>query len=285
MDLPFVKMHGLGNSYIYIDLFQFDIDEKWLPTLSKAVSNCNTGVGSDGLILMQPSKKAALGMRIFNKDGSEGQSCGNGLRCTAKYAYENGIVKTKRFQIETMANIVEVEVNAIENIVHKVTINMGQPRLRRVEVPMMGDDDVFVIDEPFVINGETLKLTALSMGNPHAVFFVDTIAHAPVESIGSLIETDRRFPDRINVEFVEILSKNELNFRVWERGSGMTQACGTGACAAVVAAVLNKRINKDEEITVHLDGGDLLIKWAANNQVWMTGGADVVATGIYQFVI
>ncbi|MFC3041401.1 diaminopimelate epimerase [Virgibacillus xinjiangensis] len=279
MEIPFTKMHGLGNNYIYIDLFQYTLAEEILPLLAKSVSDIHTGVGADGLILIQPSERSEVGMRIFNKDGSEGNTCGNGLRCTAKYAYEQGYTSSERFNIETKANIVEAEVKSDG----QVTINMGKPLLRRSEIPMMGHDDPEVVAEPFPINQGEWKVTAVSMGNPHAVFFVEAIEDAPVEQMGPLIEKDQRFPDSVNVEFVEVISPQELNFRVWERGSGITQACGTGACAAAVAAILNDHAELNDDITVHLLGGDLVIRWDVNGEVWMTGGAEVIAAGTYYF--
>ncbi len=281
MEIPFTKMHGLGNNYIYIDLFKFDIAEEHLKDLAQGVSDVYTGIGSDGMILIQPSDAADVGMRIFNKDGSEGQSCGNGLRCVAKYAYENGIIQREKFQIETRANTVEAKVSVKDGLVNEVTINMGEPILRRQAIPMMGKDSLKVVAEPFTVGDENLDVTAVSMGNPHAVFFVDSIDTAPLYELGPIIEKDQRFPNGVNVEFIEVISKRELNFQVWERGSGVTQACGTGACASVVAAILNGSVQRNEDIIVHLAGGDLIIKWDDNGSVWMTGGADVIATGTY----
>lgn len=283
MEIPFVKMHGLGNNYIYVDFFQYQVDECLLSDLAIQVANVNTGIGSDGLILIHPSKVASVGMRIFNKDGSEGTSCGNGLRCTAKYAYEHGLVHGRHFTIETKAGIVDVVVQVEKNTVKQVTVNMGPPRLSRSHIPMLGSEENAVIDEPFKIQGEQLRLTALFLGNPNAVFFVNNIAEAPVARLGSSVERDPRFPNRVNVEFVEVLSEWELDVRIWERGSGATQACGTGACAAVVAAILNGYIRKKEDILVHLPGGDLLIQWDEHDDVWMTGEAEIIATGVYRF--
>jgi len=245
------------------------------------VSNVHTGIGSDGMILIQPSDTADLGMRIFNKDGSEGMNCGNGLRCTAKYAYEQGIIDSECFRIETKARIVEVSLTVVEGIVQEVTINMGAPLLNRFVVPMLGEDNNHVISEPFGLGEECLKLTALSMGNPHAVFIIEDIKEAPLYELGPIIEKDFRFPDRVNVEFIEIVSATEINFRVWERGSGVTEACGTGACAAVVAAVLNGHAKRNEDVVVHLQGGNLVIKWDHDGVVWMTGSAHKIATGTY----
>ncbi|WP_162985786.1 diaminopimelate epimerase [Virgibacillus sp. Bac330] len=282
MQIPFIKMHGLGNNYIYLDFFQHTIAEEKLSELAKTISDVHTGIGSDGLIIIHPSEVADVGMRIFNKDGSEGQSCGNGLRCTAKYAYEQGIVAEKQFQIETKANKVVAEVQVINGKVDHVTINMGKPYLKRELIPMQGEPKTKVIAERFEIQGEVLELTALSMGNPHAVFIVEQVSKKQVSQLGPLVEKDPRFPQGVNVEFIEILSPNEINFSVWERGSGITQACGTGACAAVVAGILNDRLERNESVKVHLPGGDLDITWDNDGDVWMTGGAELIATGFYE---
>lgn len=285
MEIPFTKMHGLGNNYIYIDLFTFDIAEEHLNGLSREASNIHTGIGSDGVILIQPSVIADVGMRIFNNDGSEAKTCGNGLRCVAKYAYEHGLVSQEHFYIETVVNKVEVEVKVASDNVQEVTVNMGEPVLERSLIPMQGTDTPKVVAEPFVVGNEQLDLTAVSMGNPHAVFFVDSIDKAPLYELGPVIEKDQRFPDRVNVEFIEVISGKALNFRVWERGSGVTQACGSGACAAVVAAVLNGKVKRNKDVTVHLSGGNLTIKWDDYGDVWMTGGAEVIATGTYFYKV
>nr|WP_029191028.1 diaminopimelate epimerase [Ornithinibacillus scapharcae] len=283
MDIPFIKMHALGNNYIYVDLFQNDLPEELLSDIAIKVSNVYTGIGSDGLILIHPSDKAAVGMRIFNKDGSEGKNCGNGLRCTAKYAYEAGIVSSKQFTIETRSGIVQAEVLEENHHVSEVTIDMGKPILRRSLIPMVGSDIDQVVGEKFVVKGQELFVTTVSMGNPHAVFFIDDIHDAPLYTLGEDIEKDSRFPEQVNVEFVEVVNDSELNFRVWERGSGVTLACGTGACAAVVAATLNNHIPIGKPITVHLQGGDLVIQWDENGTVWMTGEAKLIAKGLYQY--
>ncbi|WP_407272537.1 diaminopimelate epimerase [Radiobacillus sp. PE A8.2] len=281
MEIPFTKMHGLGNSYIYIDLFNYTIEEKHLSQLAIDVSNSNTGIGSDGLILIHPSDKAAVGMRIFNKDGSEGKNCGNGLRCVAKYAYENKLVEDKTFTIETKAGTVEATVHGERPAIDEVTVDMGNPILQRHLIPMEGDDADEVISESFNISHHPLEVTAVSMGNPHAVFFVENIEEAPLYELGPVISKDSRFPEEVNAEFIEMISSKEINFRVWERGSGVTQACGTGACAAVVAAVLNDFSSKDEEVCVHLSGGDLFITWQQNGNVKMRGKAETTASGSY----
>ncbi|PFJ38828.1 diaminopimelate epimerase [Bacillus thuringiensis] len=281
--IPYTKMHGLGNSYIYVNMFEENIDENLLSELAIEVSNANTGIGSDGLILICPSNNAAVKMRIFNNDGSEAKNCGNGLRCVAKYAYENKIVTVTEFTIETISGIVHAKVHIKDNIINEVTINMGFPKLRRKEIPMIGEGLDTVISETFNIENKTMYVTGVSMGNPHAVFFIDNINTAPLHTLGPSIEKDIRFPEGVNVEFVEVINNKEMHFRVWERGSGITQACGTGACAATVASILNGHMNKDEGITVHLAGGDLCITWNSNNEVLMKGPAETITKGIYYF--
>ncbi|WP_077624955.1 diaminopimelate epimerase [Sediminibacillus massiliensis] len=281
MEIPFTKMHGLGNSYIFLNVFDYEVEEELLANLAIDVSDMNTGIGSDGLILIHPSEQAEVGMRIFNKDGSEGRNCGNGLRCVAKYAYEHGLVKNKNFQIETKAGNVSAEVQEKDGIVHEVIVDMGSPLLSREEIPMVGEASSQVVGETFEVSHHPLEVTAVSMGNPHAVFFVDSIEEAPLQELGPLITNDARFPEGVNVEFVEILSDTEMHFRVWERGSGITQACGTGACAAVVAGILNGFIQRDEEVVVHLSGGDLTITWASDNKVWMQGKAETTISGTF----
>ncbi|MCM3638920.1 diaminopimelate epimerase [Sporosarcina luteola] len=283
MKIPFTKMHGIGNNYIYIDAITHEFDDSIFNQLAINVSNVNTGIGSDGLIVIHRSDVADVGMRIFNKDGSEGQSCGNGLRCTAKYAYENHLVSTNVFRIETKAAIVTVEVYGDRECIDNVTVDLGSPFLNRSQIPMHGPDDNQVIAEEFHVAAHSLQVTALFLGNPNAVFFVDAIEEAPLHELGAIVTEDPRFPDRVNVGFVEIISSNEMNYRVWERGSGVTEACGTGASAAVVAAILNGYIGKGIDVKVHLSGGDLCIKWAGDDHVWMTGPAETTIQGVFHW--
>ncbi|HEX7064639.1 MAG TPA: diaminopimelate epimerase [Bacillales bacterium] len=282
--LPFTKMHGLGNCYIYVNGFENPLPEEKLPELARRVSEPNTGIGADGLILIGPSETAAIKMRIFNKDGSEAKNCGNGLRCVAKYAYENGLVDEDEFGIETLSGTVQASVRVSGELVEEVTIDMGRPGWKRGDLPMAGgspNDEL--IEELIEVDGEKKRMTGVSMGNPHCVFFVDSsVDQAPIEQYGSILADNHPlFPEGVNVEFVEMAGPGEMHFRVWERGSGITQACGTGACAAVVAAVLNGKAAKDKEITVHLLGGDLKVRWGANERVYMTGPAVTICEGIY----
>lgn len=280
--IPFIKMHGLGNCYIYIDLVTHDVE---IPSYTHAaikVADPHTGIGADGMILILPSAQADIMMRIFNKDGSEGKNCGNGLRCVAKYAYEHHLVATKDFTIETLSSIVQAEVVLKGENVELVTINMGIPLLERNMIPMAGDKQHDpVINEPLMIQNENYLMTAVSMGNPHGLFFVDDIDDAPLHKIGPILaDSHPIFPEGLNVGFVELSSVNHINYRVWERGSGITQACGTGACAAVVASILGGHLQKDQTITVHLTGGDLDITWvSATEQVLMTGEATLICVG------
>jgi diaminopimelate epimerase len=281
--LKFTKMHGLGNNYIYVNMFEETIAEADLADLAVAVSNPYTGIGSDGMILICPSEKAPVKMRIFNNDGSEAKNCGNGLRCVAKYAYENGIVNEEAFTIETLGGLVTAKVSLNDqNNVSLVTVNMGNPILHPEQIPVKGfSGKDHVINERVTFSDHTMYMTAVSMGNPHAIFFVEDINEAPLHSLGPVIEKDAMFPDWVNAEFVESISENEMHFRVWERGSGITQACGTGACAAAVAAILNGKSEKNTDITVHLAGGDLIINWQNDGDVLMTGPAEVICTGEY----
>lgn len=284
MKIAFTKMHGIGNSYIYLDLFRDDYNDNIFCELAKKIANVHTGIGSDGLIIIQPSKIADCGMRIFNRDGTEGSNCGNGLRCVAKYIFERNIVRQKFFTIETKAGIMHVEVAVQDNTVTDVIVDMGKPLLYRKDIPMLGNPNELVINELFTLPPHNLFLTAMFLGNPNAVFFINDIEKAPLRTLGGIIENDVRFPNRVNVEFVQVIHSKALQFRVWERGSGVTEACGTGACAAVVAAILNGFCLREEEITVHLSGGDLNIRWADDDHVWMRGPAEFIAEGIYEFL-
>ncbi|MDX8290210.1 diaminopimelate epimerase [Metabacillus indicus] len=279
----FTKMHALGNNYIYVNMFEEKLEESRLAEIAVKVSNVYTGIGSDGMILICPSDKAAVKMRIFNSDGSEGKNCGNGLRCVAKYAYENKLTEEREFSIETLSGLVYAKLEGEGSVISKVTIDMGEPLLTRSEIPMQGNPEEKAVNTPLEFCGKQYMGTAVSMGNPHLVFYVDDIETAPVLTLGPVVEKDPLFPDSVNVEFVEVVSENELHFRVWERGSGVTMACGTGACAAVVSSVLNGFTKRGEDTTVHLAGGDLLINWSEEGNVFMTGPAEVICTGVYYY--
>ncbi len=280
--LKFAKMHGLGNNYIYINLWNEELAEETLAPLAVAVSNVNTGIGSDGLITMGPSAVADARMRIFNEDGSEGQNCGNGLRCVGKYLYEKGIVTGNRLTIETRGGLMRLELHLSPDggAVEQVTVDMGEPALNRRQLPMLGGDpDGAAIETIVDVADQQFVLTGVSMGNPHAVLFVDDAAQADVMGVGPAIERHELFPERVNVEFVSVNNRRDMDFRVWERGSGVTMACGTGACAAVVAGVLTDRLDRGETVVVHLQGGDLRIAWQRDGHVYMTGPAAWICEG------
>ncbi len=282
MKMDFVKMHGLGNDFILTDCLNKSLgDSSFLSYLAKKLCDRNFGIGADGLILILPSSKADLRMRIFNFDGSEAQMCGNGIRCFAKYAYENKLISKNKFAVETLAGIITPELifqDLKNKKVLRIKVNMGTPKLRRREIPMNGEDTPKVVNEILKINPEqTFKITCVSMGNPHCIIFVDDVQSIPVDEIGPKIENHSFFPEKTNVEFIHILNRKEINFRVWERGVGETLACGTGACAALVTAVLNNKT--DRKATIHLQGGDLDIQWANDGNIYMTGPAELVFRG------
>ena len=274
--MKFTKMHGAGNDYVYVNCFEERVDNP--AEVARKVSNRNFGIGSDGLILIMPSTAADVRMRMFNSDGSESEMCGNGIRCVAKYAYDNGIVAKKEITAETGAGILTLQLfTNSHDKVEKVRVNMGEPRLIRSEIPMTGDGASRVVDEPLNILHSTFRITCVSMGNPHCVIFVDDVEKFPVEKYGPLIENHEMFPRRTNVEFVQVISGNEVRQRTWERGAGETLACGTGSSAVTVACVLNGLTGR--AIVNHLSGGDLEMEWPDGGPVFMTGPAVEVFTG------
>ncbi len=276
--MRFTKMHGAGNDYVYIDGFKEQIAEP--AQLAIAVSDRHFGIGSDGLILILPSDKANLRMQMFNADGSEAEMCGNGIRCVSKYAWDHGLVDQLEISIETAAGIMPVKMFCDSNDrVERVRVNMGQPRLRRGDLPMSGDPAAEALEISLEAGNQTFKAWCLSMGNPHCVIFVDDCEKFPVTEIGPLIENHPLFPRRTNVEFVSIISDTELRQRTWERGAGETLACGTGASAVAVAAALSGRTGR--KIKNQLSGGLLELEWAEDNCVYLTGPAAEVFSGVY----
>ena len=276
MTLDFVKMHGTGNDYVYIDCFKEKIDNP--QELAMKISNRHVGIGSDGLVLIMPSDTCDFRMRMFNSDGSEAQMCGNASRCVGKYVYDYGLTSKTEITLETEAGTKRLWLFPENGKIKKVTVDMGEPVTKTAQIPINLDVDV-VVNQKVDFSFASYNITGVSMGNPHAVIFTDeNLADFPVAEIGPKIETDVLFPEKINVEFVHILSDNHVCMRVWERGAGETQACGTGACAVVVAGVLNKLIKR--ETIVSLLGGDLQIAWKqSDNHVYMTGGAVAVFEG------
>ncbi|ONK23747.1 diaminopimelate epimerase [Bacillus sp. VT-16-64] len=279
----FTKMHGLGNNYIIFN--QLDdpdnvLEEQEYPALSRKVSDVNFGIGSDGMILICPSQMADFKMRIFNEDGSEAKNCGNGLRCVAKFVFDHMYATKPRFTIETLSGVVSVEVELDKKqFVQYVNVDMGEPKLLKGMIPMEGDPFVAAINEPHTFGEEEYFLTCVSMGNPHAIMFVDEVNAFPLEKVGPVIEHASLFPERVNVGIVQVNGREEMDYRVWERGSGITMACGTGACAAVVAATMNQFLDKHVPITVHLPGGDLTVRWDEQGHVWKRGEATYICHG------
>jgi diaminopimelate epimerase len=277
--MRFAKMHGAGNDYVYINGFEEAVEDP--ARLAITISDRHFGVGSDGLILILPSQMADVRMRMFNSDGSEAEMCGNGVRCVAKFAYDHGLVTRPQITVETGAGVLPLQLCINErNRVEKVRVNMGRPRLTRGEIPMTGDPDEQVVNAELVILDRTFHITAVSMGNPHCVIFVDNVSEFPVEKYGPVIERHPLFPNRINVEFVEIVSPAEVRQRTWERGAGETLACGTGAAAVTVAGVLNG--HTERRLLNHLLGGDLEMEFAEDGHVYMTGPAVQVFEGDYR---
>ena len=278
MSIKFTKMHGAGNDYVYINGFQEMIEDP--AALAEEISDRNFGVGSDGLILILPSNDADIRMRMFNSDGSEAEMCGNGIRCVAKYAYDHGLVRKEKMVVETGAGDLPLQVFiGPDDRVDRVQVNMGQPRLTRGEIPMAGPAAEQAIDIEIAAGGQLFTATCVSMGNPHCVIYVDNVDLFPVADIGPFIENHDFFPERVNVEFVEIISPTEVRQRTWERGAGETLACGTGASAVTVVGVLTGRTER--KIINHLLGGDLELEWEENGNVSMIGPAAEVFSGEY----
>jgi len=271
--MKFWKMHGLGNDYIVIDNRDNAIGENKLSGLARKLCERRFSVGADGLLLVYNSKIADVKMRIFNADGSEAEMCGNGIRCFAKYCYENHVVEKSELRIETLAGIKTVWLTISKGEVKEVKVDMGSPVLERGSIPMLGRGTC--INEDLAVGREKFKVTCLAVGNPHCIIFVDDVKNFPVEKIGPKIERHQLFPNMVNVGFVQVLDREELGVRVWERGVGETLACGTGACASVVAGNLIKKVGN--RATAHLLGGDLQIEYSGN--ILMTGPAEKVFEG------
>ncbi len=274
--MKFSKMHGIGNDYIYVNCFEEKVDEP--EKVSVVLSDRHKGIGSDGLVLIMPSEIADFRMRIFNADGSEAMMCGNATRCIGKYVYDMGLTDKTEVTLETNSGIKYLKLFLGDGKVDMVTVDMGKAILVPRDIPVDSELESFV-SQPLEVGGKEYKVTCVSMGNPHAVIFTEGIDSLELEKIGPLFENHKLFPNRINTEFVEVIDSHTLKMRVWERGSGETFACGTGTCATVVAAVLNGICPKDEEVLVHLRGGDLRIIWKNDGTVLMTGPAEYVFEG------
>lgn len=283
--LEFTKMQGIGNDYVYIDCTKKELENP--EKISQIVSDRHFGIGSDGLILILNSKVADFKMEIYNADGSQAEMCGNGIRCVAKFVYDKGLTEKTKLKIETLAGVKELELNVENGKVKTVKVDMGEPILEAEKIPVYIDEKMKAegITPTSVIKNLKLEaynqnfiFTCVSMGNPHAITFIDDVEKFDVKKFGSVFEVAKAFPKKSNIEFVEIIDKENINMRVWERGSGETMACGTGSCASVVACILNNKTSN--KVKVHLLGGELYIEWnKENNHIYMTGPAEIVFEG------
>ena len=273
--MKFTKMHGIGNDYVYVNCLKENVENP--SEVAIKISDRHFGIGSDGLILIKPSDVADGKMEMYNADGSQGAMCGNGIRCVAKYMYDYGITDKTSISVETKSGIKYLDLTLKNGKVDTVKVNMGAPILKAAEIPVISEKEQ-VISEPVTIDGKEWKITCVSMGNPHAITYIDDVKHLEIEKIGPKFENHEIFPDRVNTEFVHVIDRNTVEMRVWERGSGETYACGTGACAVAVSSILNGLT--EEEVTVKLLGGDLKIFWnREENRVYMTGSATKVFDG------
>lgn len=273
--MKFTKMHGIGNDYVYVNCFKETVENP--SGVAVKVSDRHFGIGSDGLILIKPSEVADGKMEMYNADGSQGAMCGNGIRCVAKYMYDYGITDKTSISVETKSGIKYLDLTLKDGKVDTVKVNMGMPILKAAEIPVRFEKER-VINEPVFVDGTEWRITCVSMGNPHAITYIDDVKGLEIEKIGPKFENHEMFPDRVNTEFVHVIDRKTVEMRVWERGSGETLACGTGACAVAVASILNGLT--EDEVTVKLLGGDLKIFWdRKENTVYMTGSATTVFDG------
>lgn len=284
--MKFTKMHGCGNDYIYVDGAKEQIDPELKPDLVRRLSDRHFGIGGDGVIFINPSEEADFEMEMYNMDGSRAEMCGNGIRCVAKFVYDKRLTDKTSLSIISCGRVKYLDLTIQDEKVSTVKVNMGAPVLKAADIPVIslkGDEQESVIGEEIEVDGQIYQMTCVSMGNPHAVVFVDEVSSLPLEKIGPLFENHERFPKRVNTEFVKVLDDEHVEMRVWERGTGETMACGTGACAVTVACILNGLTK--EEITVKLSGGNLQVYWdRKENLVYMTGSADTVFEGEIELV-
>lgn len=274
--MKFTKMQGIGNDYVYVNCFEETVADP--ERVSEIISDRHFGIGADGLVLIMPSDKADFRMRMFNADGSEGNMCGNATRCIGKFVYDNHLTDKTSITLETRSGIKKLTLYPENGKVKTVLVDMGKAVLKPADIPMNVSGDTF-INKPITVDGKEVFITAVSMGNPHAVTYVDDVDSLELEKIGPSFENHPLFPERVNTEFIKILDESTMQMRVWERGSGETWACGTGACAATAASVLNGYFPHDKEITVKLRGGDLFITYKSDGTVLMRGHAETVFTG------
>ena len=274
--MKFTKMQGIGNDYVYVNCFEETVADP--ERVSEIISDRHFGIGADGLVLIMPSDKADFRMRMFNADGSEGNMCGNATRCIGKFVYDNHLTDKTSITLETRSGIKKLTLYPENGKVKTVLVDMGKAVLKPADIPMNVSGDTF-INKPITVDGKEVFITAVSMGNPHAVTYVDDVDSLELEKIGPSFENHPLFPERVNTEFIKILDESTMQMRVWERGSGETWACGSGACAATAASVLNGYFPHDKEITVKLRGGDLFITYKSDGTVLMRGPAETVFTG------
>ncbi len=276
--MKFTKMHGLGNDYVYVNGFQEQLD---CPSeIAKFVSDRHKGIGSDGLILINPSEVADFEMEMYNADGSRGEMCGNGIRCVGKFVYDKGLTDKTLITVETLGGVKSLQLYVQNEKVSSVRVDMGEPEMTAKNVPVVSENEQ-VVNEEIQVDETTYAMTCISMGNPHAVVYIDYVAQLDIESIGPKFENHARFPNRVNTEFSRVIDRKTVEMRVWERGSGETQACGTGACAVAVASILNGYT--EDSVTIKLLGGDLDIEWdRTTNHIFMTGTAETVFEGEIQ---
>jgi diaminopimelate epimerase len=279
--MKFTKMHGCGNDYVYVNGFVEKIDDDKKPELVRRLSDRHFGIGGDGVIFINPGKSAEFEMEMYNADGTRAQMCGNGIRCVAKYVYDKGLTDKTSITIESFGKVKYIDLTlGSAGKVETARVNMGAPILNSKEIPVISENDK-VIDEEIIVKGKSYRMTCVSMGNPHAVVFVDDIddmKNFDIDAVGTYFENHERFPERTNTEFVRVIDRNNVQMRVWERGTGETLACGTGCCATAVACVLNGRT--DEKVNVHVLGGEIMCEWDRDeNLVYMTGPATTVFEG------
>ena len=273
--MRFTKMHGLGNDYVYVNCFKEKVEHP--SEVARFVSDRHFGIGSDGLIMINPSKVADFEMEMYNADGSRGEMCGNGIRCVAKYVYDYGLTDKTSISVETLGGIKYLDLTVKDGKVALVKVDMGKPELKPERIPIVSDEER-VVNEPIIVGGMEYRMTGVSIGNPHVVVYVKDLEGVKIEQVGPKFENHERFPKRVNTEFAKVLDRKTVEMRVWERGSGETLACGTGACAVAVASILNGMT--EDQVTVKLLGGDLLIEWdQEEDRVYMTGPATVIYDG------
>lgn len=283
--MQFTKMQGCGNDYVYVNGFTEKLSQEEKPELVRRLSDRHFGIGGDGVIFINPSTEADFEMEMFNADGTRAEMCGNGIRCVAKFVYDKGLTDSEHITVVSAGKVKYLDLTVVKNpelpgdrgVVNKVRVNMGSPILEPAQIPVEADGEQ-VVDEPILVNGREYRMTCVSMGNPHAVVFTEGVAGLDLEKTGPAFESHERFPKRVNTEFVEVTDRSNVFMRVWERGTGETLACGTGACAVAVACVLNNLT--ENRITVGLPGGELEVEWdRENNLVYMTGPAVTVFEG------